>query len=186
MIRPRPGRPYLAGAPMLVAHRGGSLIAPENTLVAFRSAVETWWADMLEMDAHLTRDGQVVVIHDPTVDRTTDGTGRVADLTLREIQALDAGYRFLDGAGAYPFRGKGAVVPTLEEVLVAFPNVWVNVECKCPEVARPVAADHDPKLAHAALPMIGRRLDTSRHRPKQARHGCGAARPRRLHADACC
>jgi glycerophosphoryl diester phosphodiesterase len=124
---------------MLVAHRGGSLIAPENTLVAFRMAVDTWWADMLEMDAHLTRDGHVVVIHDPTVDRTTDGTGRIADLALRDIQALDAGYRFLDASGAYPFRGKGAVVPTLEEVLETFPNVWVNVECKCPDVARPVA-----------------------------------------------
>jgi glycerophosphoryl diester phosphodiesterase len=125
---------------MLVAHRGGSLLAPENTLVAFRLALDSWWADMLEMDAHLTRDGKVVVIHDPTVDRTTDGTGRVADLTLREIQALDAGYRFQDESGAYPFRGRGAVVPTLEEVIVACPNVWINVECKTPEVAEPLAA----------------------------------------------
>jgi glycerophosphoryl diester phosphodiesterase len=124
---------------MLVAHRGGALLAPENTLTAFRMAVEVWWADMLEMDAHLTRDGHVVVIHDATVDRTTDGTGRVADLTLREIRALDAGYRFVDGSGNHAFRGKDAVVPTLEEVLVAFPNVWINVELKCPEVGRPVA-----------------------------------------------
>jgi glycerophosphoryl diester phosphodiesterase len=125
---------------MLVAHRGGARLAPENTLMAFRLAVDAWWADMLEMDAHLTRDGQVVVIHDATVDRTTDGSGRVADLTLREIQALDAGYRFVDASGGHPFRGRGAVVPTLDEVLVACPNVWINVECKSAAVAEPLAA----------------------------------------------
>lgn len=124
---------------MLVAHRGGSLLAPENTVTAFRLAVEAWWSDMLEMDAHLTRDGHVVVIHDDTVDRTTDGSGLVGDLTLREIQSLDAGYRFEDASGGHPFRGQGAVVPTLEEVLVTFASVWINVECKHPEVAAPVA-----------------------------------------------
>jgi glycerophosphoryl diester phosphodiesterase len=123
---------------MLVAHRGGSLLAPENTLVAFRMAVEAWWADMLEMDAHLTRDGHVVIIHDATVDRTTNGTGRVADLTLRELQALDAGYRFQDGSGTHLFRGRGARIPTLEEVLVELPGVWINVECKSPDVAGPL------------------------------------------------
>jgi glycerophosphoryl diester phosphodiesterase len=125
---------------MLVAHRGGAGLAPENTMIAFRQAKEAWWADMLEMDAHLTRDGHVVVIHDETVDRTTDGSGRVAELALAEIRALDAGYRFRDAAGRHPFRGRGALVPTLEEVLVAFPDVWINVECKAPPVAAPVAA----------------------------------------------
>jgi glycerophosphoryl diester phosphodiesterase len=125
---------------MLVAHRGGSALAPENTVVAFRMATEAWWADMLEMDARLTRDGHVVVIHDASVDRTTDGTGLVADLTLREIQELDAGYRFRDDSGGHPFRGQGAVVPTLEEVLVTFKDVWINVECKEPAVATPLAA----------------------------------------------
>ncbi len=125
---------------MLAAHRGGSRLAPENTMLAFRQATDLWWADMLEMDARLTRDGQVVVIHDETVDRTTDGTGRVADLTLAEIQALDAGYRFQDESGAHPFRGKGAVVPTMEDVLVTFTDVWINVECKEPGVAEPLRA----------------------------------------------
>lgn len=124
---------------MLVAHRGGSLLAPENTVIAFRLATEIWWADMLEMDARLTRDGRVVVIHDASVDRTTDGMGLVADLTLSEVRELDAGYRFRDESGAHPFRGKGAVVPTLEEVLVTFPDVWINVECKEPAVAEPLA-----------------------------------------------
>jgi glycerophosphoryl diester phosphodiesterase len=139
-LRPRPGRPYLAGAPMLVAHRGGAKLAPENTVVAFRQARDRWRADMLEMDVRLTRDGRLVVIHDPTVDRTTDGTGLVADLELEEIQALDAGYRFTDPDGGHPYRGQGVRVPTLEEVLVTFTDVWINVECKAPETARPLAS----------------------------------------------
>jgi glycerophosphoryl diester phosphodiesterase len=124
---------------MLVAHRGGARLAPENTLVAFRQARELWRADMLEMDVRLTRDGHVVVIHDPSVDRTTDGSGLVAELTLREIQALDAGYRFQDPSGSHPFRGEGVRVPTLEEVLMTFTDVWINVECKEPPAARPLA-----------------------------------------------
>jgi glycerophosphoryl diester phosphodiesterase len=138
-LQPRPGRAYLAGAPMLVAHRGGAKLAPENTVVAFRQARDRWRADMLEMDVRLTRDGEVVVIHDPAVDRTTEGTGLVAELTLREIQSLDAGYRFIDLEGRHSYRGTGARVPTMEEVLVAFTDVWINVECKDPAVARPLA-----------------------------------------------
>jgi glycerophosphoryl diester phosphodiesterase len=124
---------------MLVAHRGGALLAPENTLAAFWLAVERWWADMLEMDARLTKDGHVVVIHDDTVDRTTDGSGPVSRLTLAEIRALDAGYRFVDLSGACSFRGRGVVVPTLEEVLVELPGVRITVECKEPQVAAPLA-----------------------------------------------
>jgi len=138
-LRPRPGRTYLAGAPMLVAHRGGARLAPENTMAAFEQATSRWQADMLEMDVRLTRDGHVVVIHDPTVDRTTDGTGPVAELTLQELRALDAGYRFQDLSGTHSFRGQGARVPTMEEVLVAFTDVWINVECKAPEAAAPLA-----------------------------------------------
>jgi glycerophosphoryl diester phosphodiesterase len=123
---------------MLVAHRGGGQLAPENTLDAFRNATEVWWADMLEMDVRLTRDGQVVVIHDATVDRTTDGAGRVADLTLEEIRSLDAGYRFVDPSGAASFRGRGVTIPTLDEVLTAFPAMRVNIEAKERAVAGPL------------------------------------------------
>ena len=138
-LRPRPGHPYLAGAPMLVAHRGGSRLAPENTLAAFRQARDRWRADMLEMDVRLTRDGELIVIHDPSVDRTTDGTGLVCELTLAEIRALDAGYRFTDLSGGHSFRGRGVRVPTLEEVLVELTDVWINVECKEPPAAGPLA-----------------------------------------------
>ncbi len=140
LVRPvtysvRPGRTYLAGAPLLVAHRGGSRLAPENTRVAFAQAISHWRADMLEMDVRLTRDGEVVVIHDDTVDRTTDGTGRVADFTYEELERLDAGYRFLDLEGRPSFRDQGVVVPRFEDVLTAFPGMRMNVETKEPQVA---------------------------------------------------
>ncbi len=132
-----PGHPYLAGAPLLMAHRGGAGLAPENTVLAFHRAIEWWQADILELDIHPTRDGEVVVIHDATVDRTTDGTGRVAGLSLEELRALDAGYRFTsDGGRTFPFRGQGIQIPTLREVLEAFPGMRVNVEIKDGRVQR--------------------------------------------------
>src|SRR5512142_1151710 len=91
----------LAGPPLLVAHRGGAGLAPENTLAAFLSAQDDWSADMIELDIHLTADGEVVVIHDDTVDRTTDGAGPVAAKTLAELQELDAGYRFTTAGHKY-------------------------------------------------------------------------------------
>lgn len=128
---PRPGQPYLAGAPLLIAHRGGSHLAPENTLPAFERALAWWRADVLELDVQPTRDGEVVVIHDATLDRTTDGQGRVSEQTLAEIRRCDAGYRFsADGGRSFPFRGQGVRVPTLDEVLERFPAARVNVEIK--------------------------------------------------------
>lgn len=107
------------GWPVNLAHRGASSLAPENTLEAFRMAVEAG-AGGLELDVHLTRDGHVVVIHDATVDRTTSGTGAVAEMTLDELRGLDA------GNGKY-----GDVqVPTLAEVLEEFPGVPINIDIK--------------------------------------------------------
>lgn len=120
----------MAGSPLLIAHRGGAGLAPENTLEAFESAVYRWGADMLEMDVRLTKDGEVVVIHDETVDRTTDGSGAVAEMTLEELQELDAGFRFVDEAGGSPFRGRGVRIPRFEDVLNAFPSIRINVETK--------------------------------------------------------
>lgn len=120
---------------MLVAHRGGAGLAPENTLEAFTSAVKVWDADMLEMDVRLTRDGEVVVLHDPDVDRTTDGSGPVSSFTLAELRRLDAGFRFVDPDGEASFRGRGVRVPRFEEVLTALPRTRMNVECKEPGVA---------------------------------------------------
>lgn len=129
----------MAGAPLLVAHRGGAKLAPENTLAAFRPAVEDWGADMLELDVRLSKDGHVMVIHDATVDRTTDGSGRVADFTRKELQLLDAGYHFLDLSYERSFRRRGVTIPTLDELMDACPDVWLNVEAKEAQVAGPLA-----------------------------------------------
>lgn len=109
------------GWPVNLAHRGASSLAPENTLEAFRMAVGAG-AGGLELDVHLTRDGYVVVIHDATVDRTTSGTGAVAEMTLDELRGLDAGH------GQYGDRSLR--VPTLAEVLQEFPGVPINIDIK--------------------------------------------------------
>jgi glycerophosphoryl diester phosphodiesterase len=97
--------------PLVIAHRGDSAHRPENTLSAFASALELG-AELVEMDVQLTRDGNVVVMHDASVDRTTDGHGRLRELTLREVRKLSAGYPVRFGA---TFSGER--VPTLTEVL---------------------------------------------------------------------
>ncbi len=125
--------PFLEGLrPTLhIAHRGGALLAPENTLAAFRAAVDRWRTDMLELDVHATRDGELVVSHDPTLQRCTDGHGRIADHTLAELQRLDAGFHFSpDGGRTHPFRDQGVRVPTFVEVLRSFPGLRLNVEVK--------------------------------------------------------
>jgi glycerophosphoryl diester phosphodiesterase len=107
-------------------------------MVAFRSAVEDWHVDMLETDARLTADGQVVLIHDATVDRTTDGVGPVAAFTFEGLSELDAGHRFRDPEGEASQRGRGVRIPLFAQVLKAFPDMRINVEAKCAEVAGPL------------------------------------------------
>lgn len=115
---------------MVIGHRGTTGLAPENTLPAFQTALEHG-AHILEMDVWRTRDGEVVVIHDETVDRTTEGRGRVGEMTLAEIRNLDAGYRFTpDDGRTYPRRGQGIRIPTLGEVLTTFPGAAMLVEIK--------------------------------------------------------
>src|SRR5690606_10387712 len=111
--------------------RGGAALAPENTLEAFRQAIEWWDADVLEIDVRPTSDGEAVVLHDATVERTTDGRGSAADHPLAWLQELDAGYRFTpDGGRHYPCRGQGTRIPTLGEVMAAFPRHRINIEIK--------------------------------------------------------
>ena len=118
--------------PWVMAHRGGPVDRPEHTELAFERCVELG-VDVLETDVHASRDGHLVVIHDATVDRTTDGTGAVADLTLTELQALDAGHRFKTKDGLV-YRGTGLRIPTLERVLVRFEEARVNVELKADQL----------------------------------------------------
>jgi glycerophosphoryl diester phosphodiesterase len=114
-----------------ISHRGGALLAPENTLHAFRMAVEQYRTQMLELDVHLTRDGEVVVAHDHSLNRCTNGTGPLAALTFAELRRLDAGFHFTpDGGRTFPFRNQGVLIPTLREVLRAFPGLRINLEMK--------------------------------------------------------
>jgi len=152
--------PFLAsetlGRPLLIAHRGGGRLAPEETLPAYQKAWELG-ADMLEVDVHATKDGVLVAMHDASVSRTTDGDGRIADMTFAELRALDAGYHFSPGDGTYPYRGQGVVVPTLDELLDAFPGALWSIEIKQhdPPIVQQVV---DTVRAHAAGagPSLGR------------------------------
>jgi glycerophosphoryl diester phosphodiesterase len=113
-----------------MAHRGGAALWPENTMHAFAEATALG-VDVLEMDLHSTVDGALVIIHDGTIDRTTNGSGAVNTLTLAELKKFDASYRWTnDGGRTYPFRGKGITVPTLREVLDAFPQGRLNIDIK--------------------------------------------------------
>ncbi|HEX8123698.1 MAG TPA: glycerophosphodiester phosphodiesterase [Solirubrobacteraceae bacterium] len=146
--------PWLAERVMNFAHQGGEDEYPSNTTYAFESALDIG-ADWLEIDVNLTQDGRIVVMHDTTLDRTTNGTGPVIDHTLAEIQQLDAAYWFVPDAGArrvadrrpgdtYPLRGIRTLakkapkgfgpddfrVPSLEDVLDRYPKVATNIEIK--------------------------------------------------------
>ncbi|MFN8544187.1 MAG: glycerophosphodiester phosphodiesterase [Candidatus Binatia bacterium] len=153
-MRPTRARPsarsettrYLDGPrPRLFAHRGASGLFPENTLEAFRAGLEAG-ADRLELDVHATLDGQVVVFHDETLDRTTDGTGPVSARTLAEIERLDAGCRFVAPDGTRPFVGRGVGVPTLVQLLETCPGVPLNIEIK----------QGDPPIVQAVLAVLDR------------------------------
>jgi glycerophosphoryl diester phosphodiesterase len=115
--------------PIVFGHRGACGERPENTLASFERALAQG-AAVIETDVHRTRDGVVVVLHDPDLTRTTDGSGAVAEHDFAELQTLDAGFRFTSGDGAFPFRGTGIRVPTLAEAFARFPGVRFNVEVK--------------------------------------------------------
>ena len=147
------------GWPVNLAHRGASALAPENTLEAFRMAVEAG-AGGLELDVHLSRDGRVVVIHDATVERTTGGTGAVAEMTLDELRGFDAGYNFSpDGGRTHPYRG--ARIPTLAEVLQEFPDVVINIDMK----------DDRPGIEAAVLGVLREAGAEGRALVVSSRHG---------------
>ncbi|MEM8533709.1 MAG: glycerophosphodiester phosphodiesterase [Chloroflexota bacterium] len=131
--KPAPTHPFFEGLtsnPLVIAHQGGDWVWPGNTLYAFEQSVALG-VDVLEMDAHASADGELVIIHDDTVDRTTDGSGAIKEMTLAEIKALDAAYDWsLDDGATYPYRGAGLTIPTLEELFQAFPEQKMNIEIK--------------------------------------------------------
>ena len=140
---------YRNPPPRIFGHRGAAGQAPENTLPSFALATALG-ADILEFDLHPTRDGFVVVIHDDTVDRTTNGTGLVREHTLTQLERLDAGYHFSRDGHDFPFRGQGVRIPTFETVLQHFPLATCNVEIK----------ENDPALIDEVIALI-RRFDAS-------------------------
>ena len=135
MPRPHPALSF--GRPQVFAHRGGAALRPENTLLAFDHGLSLG-ADGLELDVHLSRDGVVVVHHDITLERTTNGRGPIAALTADELARLDAGWHF---AG---FRGAAGGVPALRDVLRRYPAALFIIELKV----------NDPVLAHRAIDEV--------------------------------
>ena len=133
IVNPKtPPTRYYDGAPRTlgIAHQGGDGVWPGDTMLAFENAVHIG-ADVLEMDAHITKDGQIVLMHDEEVDRTTDGAGLIEDLTLDELKQLDAAYDWsIDDEKTYPYRGQGIQVPTLDEVFEKFPQMRYVIEIK--------------------------------------------------------
>ena len=131
--RPSTNHPYYAADlnyPLVIAHQGGDGVWPGETMFAYQNAVKLG-VDVLEMDIHITEDGVLVLMHDETVDRTTDGSGEIESMTLEELKKLDAGYDWSTDDGAtFPFRGQGLKVTTLEEVFTAFPDKHMTIEIK--------------------------------------------------------
>lgn len=162
---------------MNMAHAGGENEAPLNTMYAFKRAVAVG-ADMIELDVHSTKDDQLVVIHNATVDQTTNGTGKVRELTFDQVHALDAAYNFIPGRSAvpgqppesYPLRGVRTgdrpppagykphdfAIPKLRSVLRQFPDVPVNIEVKGTSDSDVASFLHTAGLLADSLNRLGR------------------------------
>lgn len=135
--------PFFSGlkAPLHISHRGGAALYPENTLYAFQRAVDLHRTDMLELDVHASSDGEIVVAHDDTLERCTDGHGPLSALPWSQLATLDAAHHFTPaGQTGTPLRGQGIRLPKLREVLTAFPRTRLNVELKSEGAIEPFVA----------------------------------------------
>ena len=131
--------PYTAlEHPIRFAHRGSRVLWPENTMYAFERAIDDLAYRYLEIDVRLTADREVVVFHDATLDRVTNGSGNVGDWPAEDLKRLDAGYWF-DEEHEFPLRGCGIGIPTLEELFLTWPDVHVNIDLKTDGSEWPVA-----------------------------------------------
>jgi glycerophosphoryl diester phosphodiesterase len=130
--------PFRVGRTLVIAHAGGDGLFPENTLYAYEQAAKLG-NDVIDIDIQLTKDGVPIAFHDPTVDRTTEGSGRVRDFTVGELKQFDAGYDAFPNQD-FPFRNKGLRVVTLDEVLARFPTTLTTLDLKDQriEVVKPV------------------------------------------------
>ncbi len=131
--RPAPEHPFYAQfgqTPLVIAHQGGDHVWPGETLYAYQQAAALG-VDMLEGDLHITADGVLILMHDETVDRTTNGSGLIEEMTLAELKNLDAAYWWsTDDGKTYPYRGQGLTVASLEELFQTLPGYPVNLEIK--------------------------------------------------------
>ncbi len=114
--------------PFIFGHRGMSEY-PENTYLSFKNAADTG-VDVIETDLHISRDGKFFIFHDATLDRVTDGKGKINDFTLDELKKFDAAYNFSNDGASFPYRGKGIRILSLEELLETFPGQRFNIELK--------------------------------------------------------
>ncbi|MFQ5852155.1 MAG: glycerophosphodiester phosphodiesterase [Candidatus Binatia bacterium] len=121
---------FTAEKPKVFGHRGAAGVAPENTLASFERALADG-ADFMELDLRESKDGELLIIHDATLERTTNGRGEIRKRELKELKSLDAGYWFtLDGGVTYCYRGQKIEIPTLEEFFSTFPQVRATIEIK--------------------------------------------------------
>jgi glycerophosphoryl diester phosphodiesterase len=140
-IAQHPWFEQFASYPLVIAHAddSGQGLWPGNTMT-FLEGVAGLGVDVLEMDAHMTRDGHIVLIHDDTVDRTTNSSGQVSAFTLEELQNLEVGVNWTqDGGATYPYQGAGLKIPTVEDVFQRFPDYPMVIEIKqeSPSMAEP-------------------------------------------------
>ena len=137
---------YLAAPrPRVFGHRGAAGVAPENTLPSFALAAALG-ATYLELDVHATSDGEIVVLHDPLLDRTTNGEGPVRERRWSDVAALDAGWQFTHDGRSFPYRGQGVRVPRLADLVAAHPGMPLNIEIK----------HSDPPIVDATLDVLRR------------------------------
>jgi glycerophosphoryl diester phosphodiesterase len=171
--------PFLADPPPLViAHRGAAGDAPENTMAAFAAAAALG-CRYLETDAHVTRDGVVVAFHDDRLDRVTDRSGAIRDLTIAEVEQADAGHRFQAEDGSFPFRGTGITVPRLEAILTRWPDARVNIDPKADDTVDPLVELIDRLNAWERV-CVGSFSDARLTRVRKLSHGraCTSMGPR--------
>jgi glycerophosphoryl diester phosphodiesterase len=128
---PRPQQSFFSEDVLVISHQGGDYLYPSNTLYAFEKSAQIG-VDVIELDVHASKDGHLVVIHDDSVDRTTQSTGLVKEKTLSELQELDAGYHWSPERKeeSFPYRGQGITIPSLEQVFQTFPDYRINIEIK--------------------------------------------------------
>ncbi len=120
--------PFRVGHTLIIPHSGGDALFPENTLYAYQHSM-AMGGEVIDVDVSQSSDDVPMAIHDATVDRTTDGTGRVQEMTAAKLERLDAGYHF-ERDGTFPFRGQGITVPTLESILTDFPTTPATLDLK--------------------------------------------------------